>query len=74
MLLFQPINSIGVFPLGSWEVHKYVAILKHALSRGTSAQQPSRNVPEGCSSKFSTIAGALLAEGSEELKVYAKIV
>lgn len=29
-----------------------------------------REVAQGCSSKFLTIAGALLVEGSEELKPY----
>lgn len=33
-------------------------------------EAPIRYVPQGCSSKFLITAGALLVEGSEELKPY----
>lgn len=65
-----------MIPLGTWGIHKYVAILKQALPRGAPTHQPPRNAPQGCSSIFFffTIVGALLVGGSEVLKVYAKIV
>lgn len=74
--MVKDLGFCSVLPLGTWGVHKYVAILKQALPRGAPTPQPPRNAPQGCSSNFFffTIVGALLVGGSEVLKVYAKIV
>lgn len=73
--MVKDLGFCSVLPLGTWGVHKYVAILKQALPRGAPTPQPPRMLHKAAVAIFFfTIVGALLVGGSEVLKEYAKIV
>lgn len=76
--MLQYVNSVAVFTLGTWDVHKYVAVLKRAFSRGAPTQQPPRMFPNAAVANFFFFyyCRCLIGRGRalKELKLYAKII